>query len=541
MVQRGDTHYHCYGCGAHGDAIQFLMNHLKIGFGEAVESLADRFHVSLELVDKGEEKGTSKSQLKEILELAGDFFHYCLLHTEEGQEALHYLYQRGLTIDFVKRFELGWAPRTTGLLRKVLHQAHISDALLTESGLIGEKKLEFFRERITFPIRNGAGSLIGFSARKIKEETFGGKYINSPETPLFKKSRQLFGLHFSRKRIAKERRAIIVEGQIDCLKMIESGLNLTVAALGTAFGEGHVKELLQLGVREVYLLFDGDDAGKIATSKVGNLFQKVGIEVFVIMLPQNSDPDTYLKEKGIESLLEKLTHGTDYLTFQVEFLSRELNPTTPAGKTELVNRLSSQIKEWDQPVMIHESLRKIASLTQVPEEIVGVSAQVPSSPYIRKQASIALTDVDPHRILELDLLRWLILMTQEKPHFIQMAESYLMPSHFWVPICRRIFETFLLQIKQQAPTDLLSLFISLHDEEAQSCLDELLQKKINREKAEVLFKETIQKILDRQWMHEREEVKRSIHSGKHSEEEILALAKVFDDLKKNRPVVHSLS
>src|SRR5262249_1487277 len=156
-------------------------------------------------------------------------------------------------------------------------------------------------ERITFPICDAAGAVIGFSARKYLETTFGGKYINTPETPLFKKSRVLFGLNFSRRRIAKEKKAIIVEGQIDALRLIKAGFNLTVAGQGTAFGEGHVKELLNLGVSEVFLALDGDEAGREATHKIGNLFQKEGIEVRVVNLPGKSDPDTFLKEKGPEA------------------------------------------------------------------------------------------------------------------------------------------------------------------------------------------------------------------------------------------------
>jgi DNA primase len=222
MVQRGDSHYHCFGCGAHGDAIAFLMTHVKMGFAEAVESLAERFQVTLEKSEEPQgEKGPSKAKLKQALELASNLYHYLLLYSVEGQVALRYLYQRGLDLDFIRQFQVGFAVRQGDLLMRYLRIHAIDERLQEQAGLISVaqsgRMRDFFSDRITFPIRDALGAVIGFSARKFKEETFGGKYINTPETPLFKKSRVLFGLSYCRSRIAKEAKAIIVEGQIDCL------------------------------------------------------------------------------------------------------------------------------------------------------------------------------------------------------------------------------------------------------------------------------------------------------------------------------------
>ena len=284
--------------------------------------------------------------------------------------------------------------------------------VLAAAGLLGKDgRKEFFIDRITFPIRNVLGGVIGFSARKYKEETFGGKYINSPETPLFKKSRTLFGLNYCRERITKERKVIIVEGQIDCLKMIEAGFNLTVASLGTAFGEDHVRELKALGINKTLLLFDGDNAGLNASSKVGDLFQKEGIEVKVVTLPPGNDPDSFLKQQGPEKLREYLLKAQDYLTFQFNFLAKECDVHSPAGKAELVRKFAGAIRLWQDPVMVHESLRKVAELTLVPEEVLGVGA-LPSSPKTTSKDKPGT--FDPHRVLELDLLRWLILTGEKK-------------------------------------------------------------------------------------------------------------------------------
>jgi DNA primase len=379
------------------------------------------------------------------------------------------------------------------------------------------------------------GSVIGFSARKFKEETYGGKYINTPETPLFKKSQVLFGLSYCRKRIAKERRAIIVEGQIDALRLVQAGFNFTVAGQGTAFGEGHVRELLNLGVHHVFLALDADEAGLEAAVKIGGLFQKKGVEVSVVRLPVGKDPDSLLREDGPNAFLKLLEEGIDYLTFLVERVSKTVNIDSPSGKNELVQTIARRIKEWEQPVMVHESLRKLAELVHVPQEIMGIETPQPVA--VKKIGRIAATDINPDRILEADLLRWLFLLGETAPRLVELAKANLMPEHFRIGVCQRLFSLYLKAVEENKPRDLISFAIGLESEEDQSILSEIMQRKINLQKAEEGMIETIRKILQRQWMEKREAVKMQIHSGKLSEDEVLALAKQFDEIKKNPPEV----
>ncbi len=542
MVQKGDTHYHCFGCGAHGDAISFLMTHLKMSFSDAVENLAQRYHVVLEHVEGStDKKGPNKAVLKEALEQACRFYHFMLLHTEEGHQALTYLMRRGLSLEFVRQFQVGLAPKAPGLLRKAMHAKFIKDETLAEVGLIAPGKesgwRDFFYDRITFPIRDAGGAVIGFSARKYKEETFGGKYVNTPETPLFKKSRVLFGLNFSRRRIAKERKAIIVEGQIDALRLIQAGFNITVAGQGTAFGEGHVKELIHLGINQVFLALDADDAGQEAISKIGNLFQKEGIEVRVVKLLPGYDPDLFLREHGADAFLKLLVESVDYLTFLVKHEARRLDMESPAGKNELVQSIAERIRAWNQPLMVHESLRKLAHLTQVPESLIGVDQANTPNLYIKKSASAGLHTINPDRILETDFLRWLLVMGSIQPHYINWARENIALDALHVPVCRGFYQTYLEAVDQQGPRDLLSLAAQLEDSEGQVLIEEMVQKKINRDRAEPLYIETLQKILDRNCMQKSEEIKMKIHSGQCSDDEAIALAKQMNEIKRNPPKV----
>ena len=330
-----------------------------------------------------------------------------------------------------------------------------------------------------------------------------------------------------------------MEGQIDALRLIQAGLNLTVAGQGTAFGEGHVKELVHLGVSQVYLALDADTAGQEAAAKIGHLFQKEGVEALVLALPHGQDPDSFLCEQGPDAFLKKIEQSSDYLTFLIKHLSRDLRLDSPAAKNELIQNAVKLIREWDHPVMVHETLRKLAHLMKVPEDYVGVGQEHVPNVYIKKSASVGMQNIDPDRILETDLLRWLILLGQSQPQFMELSKSNLKKEDFHVTICQKIFTLLMENEEKHRPSDLLSLAIDLDDAEGQLVLSDLVQKKVNKERAEQQVMETIQKILDRNWMEKREEIKIRIHTGMCSDEEALELAKKFDHLKRNPPKVVS--
>ena len=221
-VNKASRHYHCFGCGAHGDAVAFLMEHERFEFKQALEFLSERFGIPLEL-EQGDvdEKGASRGRLKGVNEAASRFFHAYLLHADEAEGARVYLSKRRFSLSFLQAFSIGYAPATHGLLPRHLKSLGFTEEEMVQAGLLSKhdgRVREFFSERITFPILDAIGNTIGFSARKWREETFGGKYINTSETPLFKKSRVLFGLFYSKKRMMKDRIACLVEGQVDALR-----------------------------------------------------------------------------------------------------------------------------------------------------------------------------------------------------------------------------------------------------------------------------------------------------------------------------------
>ncbi len=539
IVQRNDSHYHCFGCSAHGDAISFLMNYQKMSFTEAVEFLADKFGVNLEVNEDDKDSfGPSKKKIKEVLEIACRFYNFLLLHSNEGHVALKYLYERGIDQDFIKTFQIGLSLKNPHLLQNFMQEKKVSLEILHQTGLIKslDNPKDFFTERIMFPIRDAMGFVIGFSARKYMEDTFGPKYVNSYETLLFKKSKILFGLNYSRKNISKQRKAIIVEGQIDALRLIYLGFSITVASQGTAFTEEQIKELINLGVNQVYLCFDSDNAGIEAAVKAGDLFQKNAIETYVVQLPPNMDPDSILIEYGPKYFEKLLDQSSDYLTFLVELFSKKINIKSPAGKNELIQVLVDRIKGWDHPLMIHESLRKLAKLTQTPENMISTN-NTAYNVYIKKQSNLSSSDINPDLILETDLLRILFLQGQSNKDLIEIAKNNLKDEHFKIRICKNLFNKYISFYTENITKDLLSFAIDLENAQERLFLSEMLQKKINIDKVKENFIKTVQQILDRFWMEIREEIKLKIHSTSISDEDVINLAKKFDEIKNNRPQI----
>ena len=286
------------------------------------------------------------------------------------------------------------------------------------------------------------------------------------------------------------------------------------------------------------MAFDADKAGDAAAIKVGDIFQKEAIEVFVMTLPADSDPDTILKEKGPNEWIKLLQTSIDYLTFLVNNMSKTININSPSGKNEMIESIIKRIKEWDHPLMVHESLKKLAKLTRIPENVIGIQHQeTPKNVYIKKSSSISSSSIDPDMILETDLLRWLFIMGQEDKRYVDIAKKNLLQEHFRIATCRRLYERYIESCNNNLPLDLLSLSINVDDTEEKLFLSEMLQKKVNIERSFETFVETIKQILDRHWLEQREDIKMKIHSGTCSDDEVLELAKKFDDIKRQKPQV----
>jgi DNA primase len=251
------------------------------------------------------------------------------------------------------------------------------------------------------------------------------------------------------------------------------------------------------------------------------------------------DPDLFIKDKGPKEFIKSLQESKDYLNFMVDYFSKSLDLKSPAAKNELINNLVKRIKDWNHPLMVHESLRKLAKLTNTPENIIGVDQNEVPNILIKKSEKLTFNKIDPNRVIESDFLRFILLVGDSGSRFIKISKLNLTDDHFKTDVCKKLYSKCLLgyQEKENTTLDLLSLAIDLDDTEEQHFLSEILQKKINRERAEEDFIRSIKKILDRKWMEDRENIKIKIQSGKFLDEDLLDLAKEFDIIKNKRPEV----
>ncbi|MFZ4773120.1 MAG: DNA primase [Chlamydiia bacterium] len=528
VVQRKDMHYHCFGCGAHGDAISFLMQHLRISFQEAITTLAERFGVEIRFVEEVQ-KGPSTLPLKQAMKELNRFYHFCLLHTPDGQQALAYLYDRGMDLSFIRLFEMGYAPRDFKIFDAWVQDFRIDLNALNDAGALkGRGSVPFFIDRITIPIKDSHGNVLGFTARRFQQGENGPKYINTKETPLFKKSQILFGLYESRKTIVKEKKVLIVEGQIDAMRLIHEGFDYTLAGQGTAFGEQHVQQVATLGVTTVHIAFDGDTAGHTAAIKVGQLFLKKGIDVMIALFEKGEDPDTVILKKGKPYFEELLAKALPFLDFLRMLVVKGKDLSLPAVKSLVIKEVSSYINEWQDPVMRHEGKRRVAEMFDVPVNFIEIKETVEESidPSIEE---LGKEVVDFDLILEGDLIRWLIVAHELT---VQIALKNLRPEDLHHQAMQKLYNLVLSH-----KGDLITILSTENSPFLQPFINTILSKKIPIERAESMMIETVRKILERNWLKRREKIVKEMQEHSHNEALLEQLAKEFDLLMQQRPVV----
>ena len=291
-VNAVDKLYYCFGCGAKGDLITFVRETEQLDFAGAIEWLADRFNVQIEYEETSPEQDARRrrrERLLEVLEAAASFYERYLWDSQAGSLARDYLAGRGLGEEVCRQYRLGLAPGGSTLTRKALERGFTRDELLA-AGLGNRRGNDYFFGRLLFPLADARGRVLGFQARKLREDDpLKAKYVNSPEGELFRKGDLLYGLDRARAAIAKQERAVVVEGNTDVLALSQAGIEPVVASMGTALTERQLKELSRLTNR-LWLCFDGDAAGETATLRGMELAAAQGLDVRVVALPAGFDP-----------------------------------------------------------------------------------------------------------------------------------------------------------------------------------------------------------------------------------------------------------
>ena len=359
-VNAVDKLYYCFGCGAKGDLIRFVGETEQLDFAGAIEWLADRFNVQIEYEETSPEQDARRrrrERLLEVLEAAASFYERYLWDSQAGSLARDYLAGRGLGEEVCRQYRLGLAPGGSTLTRKALERGFTRDELLA-AGLGNRRGNDYFFGRLLFPLADARGRVLGFQARKLREDDpLKAKYVNSPEGELFRKGDLLYGLDRARAAIAKQERAVVVEGNTDVLALSQAGIEPVVASMGTALTERQLKELSRLTNR-VWLCFDGDAAGETATLRGMELAAAQGLDVRVVALPAGFDPADLAE--GFDT---RLGRAETYLGYRVRL---EIERAT--DRQEGFIRVREVLARFEESPERQDAIRYAADKLDLPKE-----------------------------------------------------------------------------------------------------------------------------------------------------------------------------
>ena len=440
--------YYCFGCGAGGNVYNFVMEYENYSFGEALSHLAERAGVELPKIEYSREaraKAEKRATLLEINKKAAQYFYY-QLRRDNGKNAHDYLTGRGLSEETIKKFGLGYSDKYSDDLYKYLKAQNYSDELLRESGLfnVDERQgmYDKFWNRVIFPIMDVNNRVIGFGGRVMGDGK--PKYLNSPETQIFDKSRNLYGLNVAR--TTRKNYLILCEGYMDVISMHQAGFTNAVASLGTALTSGHAS-LVKRYTQEVLLLYDSDEAGVKAALRAIPILREAGVNSRVVNLRPYKDPDEFIKEEGAQAFEKRLESAADSFMFRISIASGDFPMDEPQGQNRFFERCAQNllelsdelernlyieaiVKEYRRYGISVEDLRKRVNTLAMRGTPAEKRIQLKSgdSPLKKKESG-----ADKSQKL---MLTWLVTY----PGIFDTVEKYLTPSDFVVPLYKEVAE-----------------------------------------------------------------------------------------------------
>ncbi|WP_240376604.1 DNA primase [Bacillus piscicola] len=356
--------YHCFGCGAGGNVITFIMEIEQLQFAEAVQRLAENKGLSVpDIPLSGTVKDSTHNRKKEAHQLASRFYHHLLMSTEQGRESFEYLLQRGFEKETIELFQLGFAPDHDGLLKELLVKRGFDLTDMEECGLLRRHEAAWelhdrFRNRVMFPIRDMRGYTVGFGGRVLG--TGEPKYLNSPETSIFNKSDTLYGMDLAKKEIRKQNTAVLFEGYMDVISAYQANVKNGVASLGTSLTERQA-QVLSRNAERIIICFDGDNAGQEAAVKSANMLEKHGLNVQVAVLPERMDPDDYIHSKGAEQFKKEIIEAAiPFMAFKMETLKKNKNLHIEGDKLSYIEEVLKQITTLSKAVERDFYMRRLA-------------------------------------------------------------------------------------------------------------------------------------------------------------------------------------
>ena len=453
--------FHCFGCSAGGSVFRFVMEYEHVDFPAAVRKLAARAGITIVEERGAAEEDRQYETRRKLLKLhaeAAEWFHENLTKREIGESARKYLKQRGITGEIAKRWQLGYAPDEWDAFGSWARGQGYDMRELVASGLIKTKddeqtsnlnprtSYDRFRGRIIFPISNREGEVIAFSGRLLKEQEGAAKYLNSPETPLFRKGNVLFGLHKSKRALIEANCAIVCEGQLDLISLFEAGITNVVAPQGTAFTENQAR-ILKRFAEEVVLCFDSDAAGAKAAERSLDALLENDFIVRVVELPPGEDPDSLVRREGKEQFEKRVANARDFFDYWIQREIASIDLTSMGAKIQAARNLAATVSRVHDPVLRGEVVSKASARLGVApadfESLLAKHARVPggrvdSSPTETRAAAspphdivmlclLALRDADARNFLHAQNWREILEELPDTDILIRILESELDP------------------------------------------------------------------------------------------------------------------
>jgi DNA primase len=374
-VHPGKQIFHCFGCGVGGDVFKFIMLIENLTFPEALRRLAEKAGIALREMAGDETYDSSAKEravLQKIHDLAVKFYASQLGSTAEGRAARGYLADRGLTDEVVARFRLGYAPAEGKALAARLADAGFAPEMMEKSGLVlrdqeNNRRYDRFRRRIIFPIQNESGKVVAFGARALGEDQ--PKYLNSPETPIYTKSRVLYHLDRAGSEIRKLDYAILVEGYMDCIAVESCGVENVVASCGTSLTESQIRLLGRFSKR-VVVNYDPDSAGTAATERSLTLLLEEGFEAKVLALPGGLDPDSFIRKHGAAKYRERLSASPSYIDYLTDQAAMKHDLSKPEGKVAAANAVLPYLARVPSPMLRAELGNRVAERLHLDERLL---------------------------------------------------------------------------------------------------------------------------------------------------------------------------
>lgn len=455
-VSPGKQMYYCFGCGAGGNVFTFIMNYENYTFAEAIKLLADRAGIALPEIEDSKEAREKENRRKTLLQInkeAATYFYY-QLRAPQGRVGLDYLKGRQLSDETMNRFGLGYSNKTSNDLCQYLRHKGYPDELIRESGVavFNEKygMSDKFWNRVMFPIQDVNHRVIGFGGRVMGEGE--PKYLNSPETPVFDKSRNLYGLNFAR--TARQDNIILCEGYMDVIAMHQAGFTQAVASLGTAFTSGQAN-LLRRYTENVILSYDSDGAGVKAALRAIGILKEAGLTGKVLNLEPYKDPDEFMKNLGREEFAKRLSQAENTFFFELRMMQKQYDLSDPEAKTKFYNEIAKKLCGFSEEVERENYTEAVAekyniSMESLKKLVTGYAAKMgmaaeairPKQPVQQKN-----TPKEQQENVQKLLLTWLV----EEPHLYKKIKKYITPLSFTNELYRQVAQELFPKLEEGKP------------------------------------------------------------------------------------------